>query len=153
MNAPVSEVEKILARAAQRALASSLSYAGEVSPQEAYRLFVAHGAKIVDVRSRFENEYIGRIPGTSLISWKDWPSGEANTNFVAELDAHCATNDIILFLCRSGIRSHSTAKVAAAAGFTKAFNILEGFEGDLDQHGQRGNIGGWRKAGLPWIQS
>lgn len=153
MNAPVSEVEEILARAALRALASSLPYAGEVSPQEAYRLFVAHGAKIIDVRSHFENEYIGRIPGTSLISWKHWPSGETNANFLTDLGAHCAPNDIVLFLCRSGIRSHSTAKVATAAGFTRAFNILEGFEGDLDQHGQRGNIGGWRKAALPWIQS
>ena len=61
-------------------------------------------------------------------------------------------NDIVLFLCRNGVRSRSTAKVATAAGFTQAFNIIEGFEGDLDRQGQRGNTGGWRKAGLPWIQ-
>jgi hypothetical protein len=43
--------------------------------------------------------------------------------------------------------------VAANAGYAQAFNILEGFEGDLDAQQQRGRIGGWRKAGLPWIQS
>ena len=153
MNAQANEFEEILALAAERARAASLPYAGAVTIQEASRLFSAYGAKIVDVRSRFEFEFIGRIPGAALVSWKHWPSGETNPDFLTELGAVCATNDIVLFLCRSGVRSHSTAKVAAAAGYTKALNILEGFEGDLDQRGQRGNIGGWRKAGLLWIQS
>ena len=152
MNARPNEMERILARAASRGQTASLTYAGEVTPQEAYLLFSAHGAKIIDVRSRFENQYIGRIPGTPLVPWKHWPSGETNADFLTELQARCETSDIILFLCRSGIRSHATAEVAGAAGFKLAFNILEGFEGDLDQHRQRGNIGGWRKAGLPWIQ-
>ena len=152
LNAQLDEIEQILVRAALRGQVASLTYAGEVTPQEAYRLFFAHGAKIIDVRSRFENQYIGRIPGTPLVPWKHWPSGETNADFLTELQARCETSDIILFLCRSGIRSHATANVAAAAGFKLAFNILEGFEGDLDRYSQRGNIGGWRKAGLPWIQ-
>jgi rhodanese-related sulfurtransferase len=152
MNVPLTEAEEILAAAAQRARAASLAYAGEVTPQEAYRLFSAHGAKIVDVRSEFEYAYIGRVKGSSLISWRFWPSGEANPNFLSELRTQCATSDVVLFLCRSGVRSHSTAAAAAASGFTLAFNIAEGFEGDLDEHGQRGKIGGWRKAGLPWVQ-
>ena len=152
MNAPITEVAEILARATQRGQKSSLPYAGEVTPEEAYRLFSAYKAKIIDVRSRFEYQFIGRIPGTPLVSWKHWPSGETNADFLPELHAQCAADNIVLFLCRSGIRSHATAKVAVAAGFRQAFNILEGFEGDLDQRGQRGNIGGWRKAGLPWIQ-
>ena len=152
MNAPLTEVEEILALAAERARAAALPYAGEVTPQEAYRLFSAHGAKIVDVRSAFEYAYIGRVRGTSLISWKFWPSGAVNPNFLAELRRQCRPNDIVLFLCRNGVRSRSTAKVATAAGFTQAFNIIEGFEGDLDRHDRRGNTGGWRKAGLPWIQ-
>ena len=152
MNAKLSEAEEILALAAERGRESSLSYAGEVTPQEAYRLFAEHGAKIIDVRSAFEYAYIGRVPGTPLIPWKHWPSGELNANFLAELDEACANDEIVLFLCRSGVRSHYTAIVAAAAGYTQAFNIAEGFEGDLDQHRQRGKIGGWRKAGLPWVQ-
>ena len=153
MISSATRLEKILAVAAERALTKSLPYAGEVTPNEAGILFFGHEAKIVDVRSRFENEYIGRISGSSLVSWKHWPSGETNPNFLQELAAVCSTSDVVLFLCRSGVRSHATAKVAAAAGYAKALNILEGFEGDLDHHNQRGNIGGWRRAGLPWIQS
>ena len=152
MTDPQSELEEILLRAAQRGRIANLPYAGAVTLQEAYSLYKDHGAKIIDVRSRFENQFIGRIPGTALISWKYWPSGVTNANFLAELNASCAAEDTVLFLCRSGVRSDATAKVAAAAGYALAFNILEGFEGDLDKNGQRGNIGGWRKAGLPWVQ-
>jgi hypothetical protein len=38
-------------------------------------------------------------------------------------------------------------------GYNQCYNILEGFEGDRDANQQRGSIGGWRKAGLPWNQS
>jgi len=38
-------------------------------------------------------------------------------------------------------------------GFTEAYNILEGFEGDKDENGHRGNVSGWKAAGLPWMQS
>jgi sulfur dioxygenase len=41
----------------------------------------------------------------------------------------------------------------AAADYKKACNIIGGFEGDLDEQGHRGNRGGWRHAGLPWVQS
>ncbi|MEO8103052.1 MAG: rhodanese-like domain-containing protein [Betaproteobacteria bacterium] len=152
MNAPLTEAEAILALAGERGLRKSLPYAGEVTPEEAFRLYSAANAKIVDVRSRFEHQHIGRVPGSSLIVWKHWPGGEFNARFLPELRDRCATGDIVLFLCRSGVRSHSAAAVAAAAGYTQAFNILEGFEGDLNEHGQRGHLGGWRKAGLPWRQ-
>ena len=58
-----------------------------------------------------------------------------------------------MFLCRSGVRSHSAAMAAAQAGWSEAYNILEGFEGDKDREQHRGAVGGWRKAGLPWVQS
>ncbi|PWB65475.1 MAG: rhodanese, partial [Betaproteobacteria bacterium] len=41
---------------------------------------------------------------------------------------------------------------AAQAGFTRVYNVLEGFEGDQDEEGRRGSLGGWRHAGLPWTQ-
>lgn len=153
MNAPTTDLPEILALAGARAQAKRLPYAGEVTPAEAHRLFVAHGAKLVDVRSAFEHEYIGRVPGSSLVVWKQWPGGEPNPRFLAELHRHCSADDIVLFLCRSGVRSHATAAIAAEAGYSQTFNILEGFEGDLDDHGQRGRLGGWRNAGLPWVQS
>ena len=153
MKAPVTDAGKILATAAARGLQKALPYAGEVTPQEAYSLYSTVGARIVDVRSRFECEYIGRVPGSSLIEWKHWPSGVLNANFLPELRRQCRSDEVVLFLCRSGVRSHATAAVAAEAGYLQAYNILEGFEGDLDRQQQRGRIGGWRLAGLPWCQS
>ena len=152
MNAPLTEVEIILAAVARRAREAALPYAGEVTPQQAYVLFSTCGAKIIDVRSRFEFDNIGRVQGSTLIPWRFSIGGELNGNFLAELHAQCSRSDTVLFLCRSGVRSHSAAIAAASAGFTQAFNVVEGFEGDPDQHGQRGNTAGWRKARLPWIQ-
>lgn len=146
-------VEEALANAAARGRVKELIYAGEVTPEEAHFLIEKGEAKVVDVRARHEHEFIGRIPGSRLIEWKFWPSGEPNLLFLDELRAHYKPDDKLLFLCRSGVRSHAAARVAAEAGFRHAYNILEGFEGELDAHAQRGNVGGWRKAGLPWIQS
>jgi len=153
MNAPLSEVDEILAAAHERAVRVDLPYAGAVTPQDAWQLFSRYAAKIVDVRSVPEYEFIGRVSGSVLIPWKHWPSGELNRQFLPELRQHCATDDIVLFLCRSALRSHAAAALATASGYQRAFNILEGFEGNLDANQQRGRTGGWRLAGLPWIQS
>ena len=58
-----------------------------------------------------------------------------------------------MFMCRSGARSHAAAAAAKQLGYTEAYNVLEGFEGDKDPLGHRNTVGGWRKAGLPWVQS
>ena len=156
MNAPIIklefEISQILAAATARGRQKQLPYAGELTPRETYQLCSAPGANIIDVRSHFEHKYIGHIPASTLIPWKHWPGGEFNEEFLVRLQNQCALNDIVLFLCRSGVRSHAAAALAAKAGFTKAFNIIEGFEGDLDSQQQRGRLGGWRYAGLPWIQ-
>ena len=39
------------------------------------------------------------------------------------------------------------------AGWKETYNVLEGFEGDKDADGHRNTVGGWRNAGLPWVQS
>jgi len=58
----------------------------------------------------------------------------------------------VLFLCRSGARSRAAAMAATAAGYARAYNVAEGFEGDLDAEGHRGRVNGWKVAGLPWRQ-
>ncbi len=151
MNEP-SEVDEILERAATRAKEKNLSYKGAVTPAEAHALMQAGQAKLVDVRTRFENEYVGRVPNTVLIEWKALGAPSPNPDFLAQLAQVANKQDNILFLCRSGGRSHSAAVAATQAGYSGAFNILEGFEGDLDAEGHRGSKGGWRKAGLPWVQ-
>ncbi len=62
------------------------------------------------------------------------------------------TEALVMFLCRSGVRSIGAATAASAAGYTNCYNILEGFEGDKDASGHRNTVGGWRMAGLPWLQ-
>ena len=142
----------ILVQARARGRASGLTYAGAVTPTEAHQLFADGSARLVDVRNRFEWEYVGRVPDTTLIEWKQFPGGELNPRFIEELKARFRDDEVLMFLCRSGVRSDAAAKAATAAGFANAYNILEGFEGDLDAGGQRGKVGGWRKHGLPWVQ-
>lgn len=144
--------ETILSRAAVRAKEKGVPYAGLVTPVEAYALMLARAATLVDVRTRFEHEYVGRVPDTPLIEWKSLGSAGPNPQFVAQFDALEGKRENVLFLCRSGVRSHAAALAVTAAGHQHAFNILEGFEGDLDADGHRGATG-WRHAGLPWVQS
>jgi len=153
MNSDFIETNAILARASARGSEAKLPYRGAVTPSEAYELIRTGAAKLIDVRSRFEWDYVGRVPDSTLIEWKRLPSGEINHGFLAELAKAGTPEENYLFLCRSGVRSHAAAQAATEAGYRGAFNILEGFEGDLDERKQRGNKGGWRYAGLPWIQS
>ena len=144
----------VLAAARRRAADASLPYFGAVTPAEARALLEADpAARLIDVRTRAEWDYVGRVPGSVLIEWNTYPDGTRNPGFLEELRRTVGQADApVLFLCRSGQRSDSAARAATAAGYTRAFNVLEGFEGDKDAAGHRGNLGGWRKAGLPWVQ-
>ncbi len=145
-------VDALLGRARGRAIARALPYFGAVTPAEAWALADAGAAKIVDVRTAPERDYVGHVPGSAHVEWRAYGATSPNPDFVAQLAAHASRRDAVLLLCRSGQRSHAGAIAATAAGFERVLNILEGFEGDLDDTGQRGRLGGWRKAGLPWVQ-
>ena len=144
--------DEIRKRAAERAKKMGLSYAGALLPAEAHELMQA-GAKVVDVRTKPEVLYVGRIPGALAIEWQTYPGNRPNAEFLGELAAATKKDEPLMFLCRSGARSHSAAEAAMQAGWKETYNILEGFEGDKDAAGHRSSVGGWRKAGLPWVQS
>ena len=146
------DAPSIFARAAGRSTELGLPYAGAVTPVEAHRLHLEGAARIVDVRSLPEWQYVGRFPDSVLIEWRAYGERQPNPRFLEELAARCDRGEALLFLCRSGVRSHHAAMLATRAGFARCFNVLEGFEGDLDESGQRGRRGGWRAAGLPWEQ-
>jgi rhodanese-related sulfurtransferase len=144
---------KLLAKASERAQAMGLPYLGALLPQEAYDLLrQVPEATLVDVRTKAEWNYVGRIPGAIEIEWQSFPAGQLNADFVAELEAKVRKQAPVMFICRSGARSSSAAAAAAKAGYAQAFNVLEGFEGDKNADGQRNTVGGWRFAGLPWYQ-
>ena len=145
-------MDEIRKRAAERARAMGLTYAGALLPAEASELMQA-GAWLVDVRTKPELAYVGRIPGAAAVEWQTWPANLPNPGFVAELAALVPKGEPVMFLCRSGARSHAAADAASQQGWQEAYNVLEGFEGDKDAEQHRGTVGGWRKAGLPWIQS
>ena len=146
--------DQIYLRAAQRAQAQGLPYAGALLPTEAHQLLQQqNSAKLVDVRTKAEWEWVGRTPQAVLVEWNTWPSGQANPAFLEQLSTQVPGLDTpVLFMCRSGGRSNSAAAAAARAGYTRAYNVLQGFEGDKNEKGQRNSVGGWRAAGLPWSQ-
>src|SRR5687768_12429179 len=130
----------------------SLAYAGALLPAEAHELMGA-GAKLVDVRTKPELAYVGRVPGAEAVEWQTWPGNKPNPEFLAELAAVAPKETPLMFMCRSGARSHAPAEAATRAGWRECYNVLEGFEGDKDEAQHRGTVGGWRKAGLPWAQT
>ncbi|MBS0429205.1 MAG: rhodanese-like domain-containing protein [Proteobacteria bacterium] len=127
-------------------------YAGDVTPETAARWLASGEAVMVDVRTDAEREWVGFVPGAVPLAWKQWPGMALNPDFDAGLRAAVPAGGKAVLLCRSGVRSVAAAKRAAELGVT-AYNILEGFEGDADADGHRGNQGGWRRRGLPWKQN
>jgi rhodanese-related sulfurtransferase len=148
----MTDLASIRKAAAERARTRGVGYAGDVTPAEAHALMKA-GAKFVDVRTKPELQYVGKVPDTLAIEWQTWPGGKPNPDFLAELAKVVGKDETVLFLCRSGVRSVAAAEAATREGWKAAYNILEGFEGDKDAEGHRGAVGGWRKAGLPWTQT
>lgn len=126
-------------------------YAGDVSPELAWRWWRSGKAVLVDIRTDAEREWVGFVPGATVAAWKQWPGMTINPDFDAQIHAVAAGKPVVM-LCRSGIRSIASAKRATELGLT-AYNILEGFEGDPDAKAHRNARGGWRFRGLPWRQN
>ena len=150
----MADIEAIFKAARERARAQGLPYEGSLLPAEAHAILQNQtGAKLVDVRSRAELDFVGRVPGSVEIERKSYPGMRPNPQFVDQLKQQVPADAVVMFLCRSGGRSHETAAAAAQAGYRDAYNVLEGFEGDRDAGGHRNTTGGWRARGLPWSQS
>ncbi|MCL2831412.1 MAG: rhodanese-like domain-containing protein [Betaproteobacteria bacterium] len=150
----MGRLSDLLALAQERTLELELPYKGALTPREAYEVVqLAPGAKLVDVRTRAELDWVGRIPGAIEIEWLHYPSNALNEHFIPQLRQQVNPQSLVLFICRSGVRSYAAAIAAIGAGYESSYNVLEGFEGDKDSSGQRNNLGGWRYAGLPWTQS
>ena len=150
----MADIEAIFKAARERARAQGLPYEGSLLPAEAHAILQNQtGATLVDVRSRAELDFVGRVPGSVEIEWKSYPGMKPNPQFVDQLKQQVPADAVVMFLCRSGGRSHETAAAAAQAGYRDAYNVLEGFEGDRDAGGHRNTTGGWRARGLPWSQS
>lgn len=150
----MAELDEIFKAAKARARERGLPYEGALLPAEANAVLKQNpGARLVDVRSRAELEFVGRVPGAVEIEWKTYPGMKPNAAFVDQLKEKVPGDAVVMFMCRSGARSHDSAIAAMQAGYRDAYNVLEGFEGDRDASGHRNTVGGWRASGLPWTQS
>ena len=146
--------EDTLQKARQRAKEMGLPYEGALTPKEAHEVVQQGFAKLVDVRTKAELDWVGRVPGAVEVELLSWPGSRPNADFVKQLEGAVPDkNTPLLFLCRSGGRSHNAAMLAMQSGYAETYNVLEGFEGDKDAAGHRNTVGGWRASGLPWTQS
>lgn len=132
-----------------------LAYAGAVTPTEAFKLLESGpGIRLIDVRTDAERDWVGQVKinpaQLHAIQWNLYPT-KLNPDFLTELAKVANKDTVLLFLCRSGGRSASAAQLATEHGYSHCYNILEGFEGDKDQHGHRKTVNGWCHAGLPWV--
>ena len=138
-----------------------------VTAKEAYDMWQAdpEGVKILDVRTPEEWVFTGHAPMASLIPFAllayEWdPEKKAfpwglNPGFVQAVTEWAKPDDTILVSCRSGGRAAMAINQLAAAGFTKAYNILDGMEGGKVNDPESVFSGmrmknGWKNSGLPW---
>lgn len=140
----------------------SSGYAGDLSVAEAWSLLVVdQTSQLVDVRTHAEWRFVGapELSGIGrkihFVEWQTFPAMTQNPDFVTKTSEALGPdkNIPVLFLCRSGGRSQAAAAAMTKAGYTRAYNIVGGFEGELDGERHRANKNGWKAAGLPWMQT
>jgi len=127
------------------------------------RLKTDEDAVLVDVRTRAEWTFVG-LPDLSTLNrrvltveWQTFPDNRVDPGFVEKLEglldaAGMSKSAELFFMCRSGARSRQAAERMADAGYTRCRNVKDGFEGPLDATQKRGQVAGWKAAGLPWRQ-
>ena len=124
-----------------------------LEPKQAYGMLREKpDAVFIDCRSEMEYLFVGHPAGAIHVAWNDGPNWDINPDFVAHVKKATSVNRPIVLICRSGNRSLDAGRALEEAGFTKVYNVLHGFEGELDENHHRGSKTGWRCDGLPWEQ-
>ena len=126
----------------------------QLTPQSAYDFLQSNPeAVFIDVRSEMEYMFVGHPSGSMLIPWIDGPNWEIDPNFIGHVKKASSVNRPVVLICRSGRRSADAGLALEKAGLQEVYNVLNGFEGDLDENYHRNSHYGWRNAGLPWAQT
>lgn len=146
-----------------------------LTAEQAYKKTMENMDKtlFVDIRTPSELNYLGatsvmdaHVPLVFMDStaWDDkkhrYKRAE-NKNFVVDIDAALkkkglSKTDTVILICRSGKRSAAAVNMLADNGYTNAYSVVDGYEGDKVKEGE--NKGkrmknGWKNAGLPWTYS
>ena len=125
----------------------------------------------IDIRTRAEAMYVG-LPSSvdhlvpflefpEIWEWSDDKSEYiqlSNTHFVQDIEKRLAQAGLdktaaVILICRSGVRSNHASGLLAQYGFTRAYTVVDGFEGDTSKDGERKGqrvVNGWKNANLPW---
>ena len=127
-----------------------------LAPEAAHEFLQSHPrAMLIDCRTEIEHMYVGHPVGAEHVAWQEAPDWDIDPEFVDKVK-RLVGGDLarpVLMICRSGLRSVYAGEALEAAGFSAVINVLEGFEGPLDDDYHRSTVGGWRCRGLPWQQS
>ena len=124
-----------------------------LTPKESHDFLHTHPeAVLIDCRSEFEFLFVGHPVGAILVAWYDGIDWALNPHFVGQVRMAASHDRPVILICRSGNRSREAGTTLEEAGFTHVYNVLHGFEGELDDTHHRGTLNGWRYEGLPWEQ-
>ncbi len=144
----------------EQAIAPGDGYAGDATPEETWQILTENpDAVLIDVRTEAEWSFVG-IPDlvaigkkTKLVAIQYFPAMEVNPEFAKQAEDTGIKKDApVLFICRSGQRSRNAAIILTQRGYERSYNVAEGFEGALNGDCHRGDSGGWKFRGLPWVQ-
>lgn len=125
-----------------------------LTSKQAYEFLKSNPESVlIDVRSEIEHLFVGHPENSMLVPWVDGPDWEINPDFVAHVKKAASANRPVVLICRSGKRSVDAGMALEKAGLTEVYNVLHGFEGDLNERHHRNSSNGWRFDGLPWAQT
>ena len=145
-----------------------------IEPKLAFDALVTNkNSFLIDVRTQEEFDWVGNICDNSfcnqqiLLTWKNVANLAEPSQFSNVLSEIIFSKSSLLFndkkeamqslqlyfICRSGGRSGLSATHFTNLGWQKCFNILNGFEGDLNNQYHRATLNGWKVNNLPWRQS
>ena len=143
-----------------------------MTAEQAYKYVMENMDKtlFIDARTPSELNYLGaatvmdaHVPLVFMDSsaWEDKKhryKRRENKNFVADVDARLARkgltkDDTVILMCRSGKRSAKAADMLAAAGYSRVYSVVDGYEGDKAKEGEnkgKRTVNGWKNSNLPW---
>ena len=149
-----------------------------LTPLEAWQMKQQdpEGVLFIDVRTRAEVQYVGfteyadaNIPVMFQPGSYDWKPDSKdpqvgqfnkvrNEEFSKAVDKLVESRGLeksapVIVMCAAGKRSTAAAKALHKAGYSRVYNLYEGFEGVMASDGYfRGQrvVNGWKNAALPW---
>ncbi len=138
-----------------------------MTAKDAYEAWKADPGSVIilDVRTPEELLFVGH----PTMAWKvpvvgqsyEWDTKTEKfpmqllPDFVDRVQKIARIHDTIMAMCRSGGRSAAAMNLLADAGFTRVFQIIDGFEGDVVDDPDSIFVGsrmknGWKNSLCPW---